>query len=72
MSPLNRRATSYILNKSDRAKRGETIGNEDWFAVYGNVVVTGPVDVEGYAADVPETLLERFGISVDRGIGAQL
>ncbi len=70
--PLNRRATSYILAGSERAKSGETKDNEEWFSVYGNVVLPGLADGDRDITDVPDRLIQHFGPAPEQSRGAEM
>jgi hypothetical protein len=58
--PLNDRATHFAINLSERAKAGEFRGFEDYACIYGDVVVTGPVDDEGEITPVRQDMVDLF------------
>jgi len=68
----NLRATDYALTESEAAKEGRTRGREEWYSLYGDVVITGAPDEDNYATDVPQRFIDRFGLSIDNSIGPEL
>jgi hypothetical protein len=56
-SPVNVRASHWVLNDSQMAKEGRA---GEWSVLYGDVVVTGPPDREGDSTAVDPKLVAYF------------
>lgn len=55
--PVNVRVSHWMLNESERAKRGE-VGES--MVMYGDAVLTGPADSEGDVTPVDDELVKHF------------